>query len=471
MNLRPYQQESLDLILKHYSSGEKKVLLHLDTGAGKTKIFSEVLKRAHNKGSHALMVVRGRALVEQAHQRLLREKVPHGVIMNGHVANFPSAKIQVCSIDTLRSRGLTPKADLIVYDEAHMATSKSYHDFVSNYPNAFHLPVTATPYMDKPLKHIANVVVRPIDMKGLISQGFLVPARYFAPTSVDLSNCRTHKTKDGIDYVTSDIEAVVNNGAIIGSLIESYKKFSELRPTLIFAVSIAHSMQIIDMFNNVGIKAEHLDKDSSGNLRSKTIERLESGETKIVSNVGILGTGVDIPCLGCVMFARPTKSLNLYLQISGRGTRPYPGKKDFIILDTVGNINEHGFITDMHEVDLDGRKKKKDSEVSLKRCENCFAMVERFNQVCPECSASFAREETDRPREALYEDGTLVEVLESPIEERALALFNKLAAQQYVEYTGKYRNPGWVWHKLEKKFGKLIANKVYWKNKHKLVGA
>jgi len=470
--LRPYQKDALEQILKHYKKGERKVLLHLDTGAGKTTIFAEVLKRALDKGSSAIMVVRGRKLVGQASQRLTRESIRHGVLMAGHHADFPNEPIQICSIDTVRSRGLLPKADIIVYDEAHMATSQSYHDFVKNYPSAYHLPVTATPYLDKSLRHIANVVVRPIGMKQLIEQGYLVKARYFAPTDVDLSGCRTQQTKDGIDYVIKDIEGVVNTGAIIGNLADNFIKFSQDRSALIFAVSIRHSHAIVEEFKSKGIKIAHMDNKTKEKDRERIIADLESGKIKAISNVGILGTGVDIPSLGVIVFARPTKSLNLYLQIAGRGTRPFEGKNDFIIIDCVGNIKEHGFITDEHHVDLDGKKKKK-TEIKTKTCPSCFAIFLSAETVCPECLFMLPTRRGGGEREATSGDGVIAEIHEETRTDKISRASREVEAlierQRKPKKGGGLIKPGWVFFRLKAKFGDDVARTVYKKIKSRLI--
>ena len=129
--LRPYQTNALNKIRSEYAQDNKKVLLHLATGAGKTVIFCEVLKGAHLKGKSAIMIVRGRKLVDQAHKRLAKYNVPHGVLMAGHKLFKPNEAIQICSIDTLISRKLKPKADIIVIDETHLATSDGYKNFLS----------------------------------------------------------------------------------------------------------------------------------------------------------------------------------------------------------------------------------------------------------------------------------------------------------------------------------------------------
>ena len=290
------------------------------------------------------MVVRGRKLVDQCHKRLMREGVYHGVLMNNHWNINPSANIQICSIDTLISRKIFPPADLIVYDEAHNAVSKGYREFVSHYPNAYHLAVTATPYTDQPLTHIAEHIVKPITMQDLINKGYLVPPIYYAPKTVDVSSVKiSQSTKD---YVVNDLEKIINENNIVGDLVETWRSFSEHRQTLVFAVSVKHSKHIAQMFNEAGIAAEHCDAETPEREREEVIKRFESGETKVITNVNLWSTGVDIPCVGCVVMARPTKSYTLFIQQLGRGTRPFPGKENFIVLDNAGNILRHGFITE-----------------------------------------------------------------------------------------------------------------------------
>jgi len=461
--LRDYQVESLDQIIAHFNKGEKKVLLHLDTGAGKTTVFAEVLKRAYNKGNHALMVVRGRKLVDQAHKRLLREQVPHGVIMAGHRANFPDQRIQICSIDTLTARKIYPKANLIVYDEAHLATSASYKTFVEQYPSAYHLPVTATPYLDKSLRHIANTIVRPINMKQLIEKKYLVNARYFAPSSVNLKGVKTTKTALGNDYSTPDLEKVLSTGQIVGDLVENYKKYSQSRKTLIFAVSVKHSLMICEQFREAGINILHVDASTPERERESAIAKLESGEISAITNCGILTTGVDIPSLGCILLARPTKSICLYLQILGRGTRPFQDKQDFIVIDCVGNVKEHGFITDEREADLDG-KRRKSNKIKIKTCYKCKGVFEPPTYICPYCGFDNSIKQPKPRIEPESRDGELVEVLETDKTFRAFSEAEGLIRIQ----NSRPLKPGWVWHQLKKKYGEKIATEVYKKIKPRL---
>lgn len=441
--LRPYQIKAVQQIRDWYKVGSNRALLHMATGSGKTVIFSHILKSTAEKQKHCMMVVRGRHLVDQASQRLIRESVPHGVLMAGHKHYYPDEKIQICSIDTLIHRDLRPKADLIVIDEAHMATSKGYHGLISSYPDSYVLAVTATPYTEKPLKHIADTIVRPVTIKELIEQGYLVNARYFAPSQPNLKGVKVSSSTK--DYVTEDLAQVMDQNILIGDIIEHWKKLGENRPTLCFAVNIAHSKHLADCFNNAGIPAQHCDADTSLEERKLAIGKLERGELKVLTNVGIFCTGVDIPFLSCLILARPTKSYSLHIQQLGRGTRPSDGKTNFIVLDHSSNVIKHGFITEEKEGFLDGKKIQEAQ--GIRTCKQCF-MVYRGSH-CPSCGPLNV-EEIRKKSEIGFQQGELRELVEN---DEVLDFVNEVRKTQKE----KGYKRGWIYHAIMRKYGSQVA--------------
>lgn len=453
--LRPYQIKGNNEIRHNFAKGHRKVLLYLATGGGKTTVFSHILKLTAEKGNKAAMVVRGRKLVDQGHKRLLRENVSHGVIMNNHWNVNRQAPVQVCSIDTMISRNIIPEGKLLVIDEAHLFTSDSCikfcDEFLAKNAGSFILSVTATPHADKSLRHLADVVVKPVSMQELIDDGYLVPPVYYAPTEVDVSEVRVSKATK--DYVTADLEAILNGNDIVGNLVDNWQKFAENRSTLVFGVSIQHSKHIAEMFRAAGIPAEHCDADTPDKEREQIIDRLEKGITKVVSNVGIFCTGVDIPTLGCVMLARPTKSYNLYIQMAGRGTRPAQGKDDFILLDNAGNVLRHGFITEEPECNLDGAKPKSGPSVLVKTCKKCFAVFNQFDKCCPQCFAVNPVEEKERMVSEL--DGSLTKIENMPIEAKA---FQRLKELKKIRKDKGYKR-GWIYHMMLQEYGEEMATK------------
>lgn len=438
--LRQYQLEALSKIRDEFLKGNKKVLLHLSTGAGKTVIFCEALKGVNEKGSSAIVIVRGRKLVDQASARLEREGVPHGVLMAGHKRYEPDSAIQVCSVDTLISRKLKPKASLIIIDEADQACSAGYRDFLSQYPDAYILAVTATPYSKESFRHFADVIVNPISISKLIEQKYLVPATYYAPTNVNLKGV---KITAG-DYNEKQLSAVMEQSSITGDITKHWLRLAKGRPTLAFCVSINHSKKLCYALNEAGIRAEHLDADSSDEERYYVTQKLENKEIDVITNCGILTRGVDIPCVSAIILARPTRSLNLFIQICGRGTRPYPGKEDFLILDHANALRRHGLITDEHEVNLDGVKPKPQQMV-IHQCSGCFAIFR--GSACPQCD--YVTQE--KPRVLKYVDGELEKFEPDPIK-RDLDLLKKQCKDNGFKR-------GWVYYQFKEKYGDEIAEK------------
>lgn len=404
-----------------------------------------MVKQCSERRKRALVVVRGRKLVSQASERLLREGVQHGVYMSGHYNYRPGMPIQVCSIDTLMARGARPEADLIIIDEAHLATSQGYKEFLAQYPDAFVVAVTATPYVDGGLRHVADSVVHPITMQGLIELGFLVPFRYFAPTTPDLTDVKISRSTK--DYVSDQLEGAMVSGQLTGKIVDHWKKIASDRPTICFAVNIHHSKILVKNFNDSGVRAEHCDAESTDEERNAVIKRLESGETKVVCNVGIFCTGVDIPSLGAIVMARPTQSKNLFIQQAGRGTRPFTQKDNCILLDHAGNISRHGLPTDELDVDLDGKEKKKAAR-EFKICKECFAIY--VGSKCPECGT----EPPPAPEIEIAEtDDQLQELVNVEIDP-VLRLYNSLKK----EAKSKGRKPAWAMYKLVDKFGFDLAS-------------
>lgn len=449
--LRDYQVKAIDEIRAVYRSGEKKVLLHMSVGSGKTTVFSSVLSALVKKGKRGLMVVRGRKLVAQASARLDRECVDHGILMGNHNRSRPFAPVQVCSIDTLYQRKLTPYADMLVIDEAQDATSDGYKWLAEQYPNAYFLAVTATPYTTKGLRHVANQVVCPIKMTELIERGYLVPPKYFAPSNPDVSNVAISRATG--DYQADQLAETMAASLVVGDLINHWRTLGEGRPALVFAASVSHSKSIVEGFCAAGIPALHVDAETKDADRDKAIASMNAGEIKVLSNVGIFCVGVDIPILSCLIMARPTLSYNLFMQQCGRGSRPAPGKTDFIVLDHAGNLLRHGCILKEPPAIIDALpKQKKDIIVSLVRCAECFAVFERTLRICPACETAVPPSKKDNTPD--HVDGDLKEV--DPATLQAISRFSEL---KMIKKAKGYKR-GWIWHTLEREYGEEIADKL-----------
>ena len=359
--------------------------------------------------------------------------------MAGHWNYRPGLPIQVCSIDTLTSREIAPEADLIIVDECHMARSRTYRELLEKYPDAYIVAVTATPYGEESYAHLADEIVWPITMEEMIKLGFLVPFEYYAPDLPSMKKVR--KTKK--DFNSDDTAEIMSDKKIVGSIIEHYKKIANNKATICFAANVKHSKYLCEEFLRAGIKAEHVDAHTPEADRIKIIKRVESGATEIVCNVGILTTGVDIPCVEVIIDAAPTKSLILHVQKLGRGSRTFPGKTKCKVLDHTGNLMRNGFPTDEPEVSLfgfDEKSHKENSVVSTKICKICFGAFR--GPICPVCG------EQDPTTEIIKEvDGELKKVSETDF--LVQKYLKELTREQ--KKTGKSKT--WIYHQLFDRFG------------------
>jgi hypothetical protein len=118
------------------------------------------------------------------------------------------------------------------------------------------------------------------------------------------------------------------------------------------------------------------------------LARLAAGATDVVCNCAVLTEGWDLPELRCVILARPTKSVGLYLQMAGRGLRPADGKTVARIHDHAGNALRHGLVDEDRDYALDSDTKRAPSEIKTKTCPQCYAIFPPAPK-CPACGFVF----------------------------------------------------------------------------------
>lgn len=438
--------KALKEIREAYRTGKKRVLLWLPTGSGKTLIFCTILKGCHERNTRALLLVRGRSLVSQASRRITDLEVPHRVLMPGFPESDSDA-ITIASVDTLIAREHYPDVSFVVIDEAHLANSVGFRRIIEHYGNRRILSVTATPHVKGGLKHLDEYVVRPITPRLLIEQGYLVGPRYYAPTRIDLSEVRVSSLGD---YREDDLALAVEKAKIFGRAVESYKSFLLGKPTLVFCVNLDHMAKVSAEFHAQGFKTARVSAVTSLEERDKIIEDLSSGATDLIISVGTMTTGVDIPCLQGLIMLRPTKSYNLFIQMVGRGTRPFPGKDHFKVIDHVNNLEEHGFAEDERPYAPDAKKSVK-RNASVKTCPSCYAVVSVFAKICELCEHKFVE---DQEASTLQIDPKYIvkEVTkEEIITRRVNQLISLIIKMGY--------SPGFAFYKLKETFGEDVAKR------------
>lgn len=363
MQLRPYQQKADDDIVAAWASGKKRVFLQLPTGGGKTVMFNHRAAVAARKGKRVLIIADRRELIQQAWSRLWQAANIHaGIILSGHPQNH-ALPIQIASIQTLNRRTFPPNIDMVIIDEARGSVADSYKTVFGHYKDAYFLGVDATPIRTtgQGFDHLYNHMVIGPTIKELEALGSLVPARPFV-NPLDQRILDRVKITAG-DYNEKQLAEVMSDKTLTADLVQSKLKHAPGLKTIVFAVSIAHSKMIIEQYNAAGIKAMHVDGEMAMEERASIFKRFKNGDFEVLCNVGIACYGFDEPSIQCVQLARPTKSLALYLQQVGRGTRPYTlptgeKKEKYILLDHANCVMEFGMPNSERRWQLKGRKKE-----------------------------------------------------------------------------------------------------------------
>jgi superfamily II DNA or RNA helicase len=148
----------------------------------------------------------------------------------------------------------------------------------------------------------------------------------------------------------------------------------------VFACYKAHGAQLVQEFQQAGVAAELLTDADSEATREEVIARLERGQTQVIVNCFLMSYGVDLPTVECIVLARPTRSLVMFLQMAGRGMRPALGKTDFLLIDHGRVIENLGLPHSPREWSLDEKR-----NVNREAHDRVRTPAEEKPRNCPEC--------------------------------------------------------------------------------------
>ena len=227
---------------------------------------------------------------------------------------------------------------LVIVDEAHY---NSFRKIFHHFENATILGVTATPLssnINLPLYNNYSKLIVGEDIPSLIEKGFLSNATTYS-YDVDLKNLKV-----GIngDFTVSSSETLYSSSFMLNKLIDAYEQKCKGKKTLVFNSGIITSVNVFNLFKEKGFPVKHLDSTYSDQERYDTLKWFRETPDAILTSVGILTTGFDEPSVECILLNRATRSLTLYHQMIGRGSRKLPNKSDFTIIDLGNNAKRFG---------------------------------------------------------------------------------------------------------------------------------
>ncbi len=409
--LREYQTDVKSQIYDAWNAGHKNVMLCLPTGLGKTVTFCSISIDMMGSRPTAILVHR-KELVQQISLTLSEAGIIHNIIaprpvILGIVAAQRtllkrqfydySAQVTVVSVDTLNARigkhnTWAKSIRLWITDEAaHLLKKNKWGRAVEYFPQAIGLGVTATPQrldkrgLGRHADGVFDVMVQGPNTRWGIENQYL--SRYkIAVPSGDYQNY-LKKAGDGADYTHAAMAAASSQSHIVGDVVTNYQKFAKDKQAILFASDIATGEKMEQKFRDAGITAKLLTGLTEDKERLQALIDYRAKKIKVLLNVDLFDEGLDVPGIECVIMARPTMSLGKYLQMIGRGLRPLKGKEFLVIIDHVGNVQEHGLPDSHRKWTLDRIVKRRDKINLIRICSNfeCNAPYDRILTACPYC--------------------------------------------------------------------------------------
>ena len=404
MELRNYQKDLLERAEGALlNSQNARVMLQLPTGGGKTRIAGELLSKWLKDGRKAVWLTHRRELAAQTEGMLQEDNVsatkdiqwtpgtkapaiPNGVVIL--MAQTVSRRTSAAEVwDGYDNR------DLMIIDEAHHATAEGWARAVKQWPGPV-LGMTATPWrlsQREGFDHLFEELVCGPQVAALQSDGWLCNARVLSLPEDELIQ---GGQLDGTgEYSESGIEEANRDRDVwTAGALRFWRKNGDGRQTVVYAVSVMHAYNLVDVFNNAGIPAGVLEAGTPDRDRSDLIHRFQRGDLKALINVAVATEGFDLPDAACVLLTRPTMSLALYLQMVGRGLRPKQDSGDCVVLDMAGNSLRHGLPENDREWTLRARGEEPPGDARLIRCEKCEALSPAGNHQCDHCGEPFGED-------------------------------------------------------------------------------
>lgn len=428
--LRDYQREAVDSVYSYWGDGGGNPLVVMPTGTGKCPTLCTIIKELvlEYQGMRIVNLTHVKELVGQNAKTLRRmwDWAPMGIYSAGLGQRDLSSQILFAGIQSIAKQvRRIGSIDLTIVDECDLISPNSntlYRQFLSAArdinPDMRLLGLTATPYrlgtgyIHEGDDAMFDDIAFEYKMTRAFDEGWLKPL-----TTKDYDDVRAVNMdmsgvgKSGGDYIQSQMQDAADKDHLNRAIAESVVRrgTSENRKSwLVFATGEEHARHLAAHIEALGVTVGVITGNSTD--RDRLIERFKSGEIRCLVNVNVLTVGFDHPGIDLIAFARPTKSLRLYVQMLGRGTRPvWPigfdpntataddrkaamkqsDAPNCLVLDYAKNINEFG------PVDLAVPKrpgKRGGGDAPVKACPDCKTVVHASLMMCPDCGYEWERQ-------------------------------------------------------------------------------
>ncbi len=416
ITLRWYQEEASNAIFDYFEHNEGNPIVAMPTGTGKSLVIADFCRKALQQypGTRIIKLTHVKELIEQNFKKLLEiwPLAPAGIFSAGLGRREHSHAITYAGIASVAKRGeLFGHVDLVLVDECHTLgpdDGTSYRVFLETLrktnPALKVIGFTATPYrlgqgkLTDPVKD-GQRTIPPLftdtcyDLTNfdafnrLIAEGWLcplVPKR--TQDTLDVSGV---KISAG-DFNLGALQLAVDKDSITrAALAELCAAGQDRKHWLIFAAGVEHACHIQQVLTEFGISAVAVHSKLDQTTRDAAIADWKAGRVQAAVNNVVLTTGIDFPGLDLIGDLAPTCSPSRHVQKYGRGTRPFPCKKNCLVLDFAGNTERLGPINDPVMPKRRGEKGK--GEAPVRCCPQCGVWNHISIRFCTECGAEFVR--------------------------------------------------------------------------------
>lgn len=415
---RSYQTECVSSIWDYFRGFDGNPVCALPTGTGKSVVIAMFLQSVFSAfpNQKIMVLTHVKELIDQNFKKFLSlwPGAPAGVYSAGLNRRDVLQKVIFAGIASVAKRPqLFGHVDLIIVDECHLVSPtemtmyQTFFNFLREVnPHLKIIGFTATPWR---LGHGRITDEGGIftdtcfDITGLHSFNRLIAEGYIAPlipkkTMTQLDTDGVHMR--GGEFIAGELQQAVDKEHITRAAIMEALEYKDSRKSwLVFASGVDHAIHTADIMNEYGIRSVAIHSKMTTDERNKALKGLKSGYYQAAVNNNILTTGFDHPPIDLILGLRPTQSTVLWVQMLGRGTRPYDParmnmnnaeeralaeafphvKENCLVLDFAANTRRLGPINDPV---VPRKKGQGGGEAPVKECPKCGCYMHASVRFC-----------------------------------------------------------------------------------------